>query len=111
MEIILIFVSVTVIIVLTVAVLFLVGVLKVGGKKSSTTNPSKPTEKNPSCKPSSISPAPFKTGFVENSPQHSASVCYGNDNAIRYPINLPFVNYGLPPIPDNCECLEFIKAP
>ena len=110
MEIILIFVSTTVIIVLTVAVLFLVGVLKVGDKKSSS-NPSKPTEKNPSCKPSSISPAPFKTGFVENSPQHSASVCYGNDNAVRYPINLPFVNYGLPSIPDNCECLEFIKAP
>ena len=54
-----------------------------------------------------ITPAVFKTGFVYDTPQSSA----GNCTSVLYPINQPYVKYGIPGVSDNCSCTEFIKAP
>lgn len=56
---------------------------------------------------SHINPMVFKTGNVFNTPQALASNC----TDVLYPINMPNVNYGLPPINNDCGCLEFIQAP
>ena len=105
--IIIISVLITVVIILTL--LFFFGVFGKNKNKNKNSNSDKIISEP--CKPTYISPKTFETGFVKDSPQHSTSICYGNDNAIRYPINLPYVKYGLPDIPDNCQCTEFIQAP
>lgn len=67
-----------------------------------------------------IQPTPFKTGYIKESPQKLANLCKddyagaknnADFNNAKYPINPVYVNYGGKPIPDDCKCLEFIKAP
>ena len=89
-----------------ISLLLVIGILKINKRNDISGQKDKEN-----CESNYISPMPFKTGFVENSPQNSASVCYPNNNAVRYPINLPFVNYGSPQISDKCPCTEFIQAP
>lgn len=104
--------------VLTVASLLFTGVIKIGKKKNNNATAAggnkyshDPTKKD--CGPdgtNTIAPKPFKTGFVQKSPQPTANVC-SRDDKFRYAINLPFADYGLPEISDDCLCVEFVQAP
>ena len=102
---------------LLVSSLLFTGIIKLGSKKKkkkeSITNPSPINMPKKECGPEGnnyINPMTFKTGFVENSPQPTANMC-SRDDKFRYSINLPFVNYGLPEISNDCQCTEFIQAP
>lgn len=105
-----IIVSILVILLITIAVVSVVIYYKRKKKTKESDSQVKKIKKQ-SCEPNYISPKKFSVGWVENSPQHSASACYSNDNAIRYPINPPYVDYGKSPVSDKCECTEFIKPP
>ena len=103
--------------VLIVSSLLFTGVIHLGSnnkkdRKIKRSGESPESSKN-QCGPNGdnfISPRPFKTGFIEKSPQPTANVC-SRDDKFRYSINLPYVNYNLPEISDNCLCTEFIQAP
>jgi hypothetical protein len=99
---------------LVVATLLFTGKIKIGSshKKGDTTKDSgyhAPKKKCTADGHNTIAPKPFKTGAIKNSPQSSANAC--GDGKFRYAINLPGVDYGLPPVSDDCLCTEFIKAP
>lgn len=92
----------------TIGILYYVGVLPRDKKKTSNP-PSLDNSDNKTCKDNYITPKPFKTGFV-NDPRHkNANVC--SKKPFGYAIQQPYVNYGLPKIPDNCACTEFIQPP
>jgi len=102
--------------VIIVVVLLSLGIIKISSsRKKGNSNSGLPKGKKapkPSCGPDGnnfIKPTPFKTGFFDNARHVSANLCM--DKPVRYPINLPYVNYGLPKISDDCLCTEFIQAP
>jgi len=65
-----------------------------------------------------ITPKPFETGYIKDSPQALANLCKNKYKDIKlpdfgnpiYPINPTYVYYGSN-ISPHCKCLEFIKAP
>ena len=50
---------------------------------------------------------PFKTGYINNSPQSNANVCGGS----IYPIQQPYVNYGETTSCSQCDNITFNSAP
>jgi hypothetical protein len=109
---------------LCLATLFATGVLKIPGSskgsngtnKSSTLTSPSPTARDDA----TIQPAPFKTGYIKDSPQKLANQCKDDYagvknlpdfNNAKYPVNPVYVNYGGKPFPKDCKCTEFIRAP
>ena len=55
-----------------------------------------------------IDPKPFGIGLDRDPLKKSANLCYPNE---MYSNAGVYVDYGIPSIPDDCPCLEFIRAP
>jgi len=79
----------------TVGILTAVGVYSSKGRKKE------------SLYGSYINPTPFKTGYIQNSPQKLADACRDptlGGNNVMYPVNPPYVNYGTRAPGDCGEC-------
>lgn len=73
-------------------------------KKDSQPKPEKETKVEPYI----LTPTEFKVGSLPV-PKTFANLC-GN-NTVLYPIQGLGPRYGLPKIPDDCPCLQFMQAP
>ena len=108
---------------LCLAILFATDVLKIPGSSKGSNSSSKSSNLaslNPTRDDTTIAPAPFRTGFIKDSPQKLANLCQNDYSSVKnsadfnnakYPINPLYVNYGGKPFPEDCKCTEFIQAP
>ena len=55
-----------------------------------------------------ITPAEFNVGLIKNKPYKAANLC---DDKALYPMRNLDVEYGLPPIPNDCPCAQFVQPP
>ena len=104
-------------VVIGLAIMFFTGVINIpenDNNNSTNVNTTSTRNKDP------IDPTPFNIGYIKDSPQKLANLCQNDYKDVAksgdfwnasYPINPVYVNYGGKPIPNDCGCLEFIKAP
>lgn len=75
---------------IVIPILFATGVIKTGSNNTPDIK-SKPPIDSPSAEIQPfITPTPFKTGYLSDSPQPLADLC----NSTMYPVQPPYVDYG-----------------
>jgi hypothetical protein len=91
---------------IALVVLYWVGVIKSEHNKRNPNNPINPDVKDR--KTNYITPRDFSVGLTPRDDYRSANLC---NHKVLYPLNMLDVKYGIPPIPENCPCLQFIRPP
>lgn len=100
--------TVLILCILLVVSLIVIVVVFRGRKCHNSDYPSSTMSKQKVASDNYIAPAEFNVGLIKNKPYKAANLC---DDQALYPMRNLDVEYGLPPIPNDCPCTQFIRPP